>query len=118
MHVHMDSSCLSTCFFDAPHDLPGGLRFQQGGHIFYAKRVATKINQLLSQINKVRCRMKWADGVADRALSVLARASYRCHRTPHVANVIQCIKDTENVDSVLCRVTREYRYAINDRADR
>ena len=84
------------------HHVIGIKRSQQSGHIFDANRVGSEIFEFLGQIYKPINAMDRTDGVADRGFRVFATGLHFAHGPVKVPDVIQRIKDTEDIDTVSC----------------
>ena len=65
------------------------------------------LQQPLRHLHKAGDGVQRADGVADGALRVFARALHRRHRAPDVADVVQRIEDAEHVHPVRRRLLDE-----------
>ncbi len=80
----------------------GGVRRQQAGHVLDGDGIGPHLDQLARLLDVHLQRMHRAHGVADGALGVLAGLLDRAHGGFHVAQIIQGIEDTEDIDAT-CR---------------
>ena len=104
MGVHMDAHALAAARLDALDDVIGGLRFEQRRHVFEADGVATQLQQALGHLDKGLGGVQRADGVANRALGVLAVAPHRLDRLLDIADVVERVKDAKHIHTVFGRL--------------
>ena len=84
----------------------------QPGHVLDADRVAPKRVEVLGHLDERRDRMNRTCRVAYRTLKVRPDVLDLFHRLLHVPDVVECIKDPENIDSALCRCVYELLHNV------
>ena len=98
--MHMHAHRIAALLLDAAHDVVGRLGLQQRGHVLEADRVAAHFHQALRHVDEALHGVQRADGIADRALGVLAGAAHRGDGALQVADVVQGVEHAEHVHAV------------------
>ena len=104
MHVDLH---VAVGLLDAADDVVGRLRLQQRSHVLQRQRLRTHVEQLAGEVHVALDGVQRRDGVADRALGVLAGLLDRLHRVRHVARIVQRVEDTEDIHAVLGGLVHE-----------
>ncbi len=99
--VHVHAHGFAAVLLDAAHDVIGRLRLEQRGHVLQADRVAAHLHQALRHVDEALHGVQRADGVADRALGVLAGTAHGGDGVLQVADVVQGVEHAEHVHAVL-----------------
>ena len=107
------SSCKTTCemamqvdwqftktFFKCRNHFISVFWCHQTGHIFNAKRICTHFNQFFSNFQEAFSCMYWGDCVYHCGLNMCASFFRIFNSSFHVTRVIQCIENTNAVDTI------------------
>ena len=104
MHVDLD---VAVGVLDALDNVVGRLRLEQGRHVLERDGVGTHVEQLPRELHVALGVVHRRDRVADGALGVLAGLLDRSHRVRHVARIVHCVEDAEDVHAVLRGLVHE-----------
>ncbi len=113
MGVQMDQRVLAALQLYVLDQVIGGLRLQQAGHVLNADRIAAHFFQLLRHLHERLGGMDRAGGVGDGSFSDLAGALDGRDAGPQIAQIVQGVKDAENIHAgVSCFVDEALDHAI------
>ncbi len=107
MAVDVDLHVLAVGLLDTADDVVRRLRLQQCSHVLQRDRLGAHVEQLTGELHVALGGVQRGDRVADGALRVLAGLLDGLHRVRHVARVVQCVEDAEDVHAVLRRLVDE-----------
>ena len=108
----------ANLLLQGPHQLGGGARLADAGHILDAENVCAVLLQrlrhfqVIGQIELGPRGVEEIAGVADRALADRAGLDHGIHRHPHIVDGIQRVEDAENIDAFLGRLLHEIAHDV------
>ena len=86
--------------FDSANEVIGVERRQEPGHVFNTERVGSQVLKLFSQIHETVYTVDGADGIADGGFDMFAAGLYLSHSPFDIADIVQCIEDTKDVNAI------------------
>jgi len=108
--VNWDGELLAKC----AHELEGGVRLAQSGHVFNGEKVRAEFFELLGHADVVLEGIFWAarvedvSGVANRRFADAAGLEHGVDCDAHVVDGVERIEDAENVDALCVGFAHEF----------
>ena len=88
--------------FDSADEMIGVERRQEPGHVFNTEGVGSQIFKLFRHIYETVYAVNGADGIADGGFDMFAAGLYLSHSPFDIADIVQCIEDTKDINAI-CR---------------
>src|SRR6202158_2970886 len=100
MSVDADQRLTSAPLLDSLDQIAGRLRLKQTVNVLHADGIATRFFDLLSYVHEHRDGVHRTGPIADCALCMLAGLLHGINARLQVSNVIQCVEDAEDIDTI------------------
>src|SRR6185503_20571143 len=86
--------------FDPAYEMIGVEWSQESGHVFDAECIGSQILQCFGHVDKTVHAVDGANRIADGGFDMFAAGFHLSHGSFDVADIVQCVEDTKDVDAV------------------